>query len=115
MMSLTSDGGVTPVLSFRVCHGQTQRLALLLVFLLYRAGGRPEPHEVVPPVVPARRRAGLWRTGWSEQTGVTRSMLRRERPRVERRRAVRVGNLAVGGSRPALGAGPCCVEPVHVQ
>src|SRR5215468_11517457 len=42
-------------------------------------------------------------------------MLGLERPRVERRRAVRVGNLTVGGSRPALIAGPCSVEPGYVE
>ncbi|HKA12808.1 MAG TPA: 3-deoxy-7-phosphoheptulonate synthase [Candidatus Dormibacteraeota bacterium] len=42
-------------------------------------------------------------------------MLGLERPRVERRRAVRVGNLTVGGSRPALVAGPCSVEPGYVE
>src|SRR5215472_11157551 len=115
MMSLAPDGGVTRVLSFRICHGQTQGLALLLFLLLYRAGGRPEPDEVAHPLVPAPPPAGFWQTGWSEQTGVTRSMLGLERPRLERRRAVRLGNLTIGGTRQALIAGPCSVEPGYVE
>jgi len=42
-------------------------------------------------------------------------MLGLERPRLERRRAVRVGNLTIGGTRRALIAGPCSVEPGYVE
>lgn len=42
-------------------------------------------------------------------------MLELERPRLEGRRAVRIGSLAVGDTRPVLIAGPCSVEPGYVD
>jgi 3-deoxy-7-phosphoheptulonate synthase len=42
-------------------------------------------------------------------------MLGLERPGLERRRAVHVGSLTIGGTRPALIAGPCSVEPGYVE
>jgi 3-deoxy-7-phosphoheptulonate synthase len=42
-------------------------------------------------------------------------VLELERAGVRNRRAVRIGNLAIGDSRPALIAGPCSVEPGYVE
>lgn len=42
-------------------------------------------------------------------------MLELERPRLNGRRAVHVGNLTIGTTRPALIAGPCSVEPGYVD
>src|SRR6266496_2891205 len=42
-------------------------------------------------------------------------MVELERPGVESRRAVRIGTLIIGRSRPAVIAGPCSVEPGYVE
>src|SRR2546423_15686069 len=42
-------------------------------------------------------------------------MVELESPGVERRRAVRIGTLTIGGTRPAVIAGPCSAEPGYVE
>src|SRR5262249_58715665 len=77
-------------------------------------GGGGGGDEVAHAAAGRRRRPAFRQTGWVERSGATRIMLGLERPRLERRRAVRVGNLTIGRTRPALIAGPCSVEPGYV-
>src|SRR5437879_1814656 len=42
-------------------------------------------------------------------------LLELERAGIRGRRAVRIGNLTIGGARAAVVAGPCSVEPGYVE